>query len=109
MAVPEIVIFGSKGQPTVVDGSLFRMDQTDGSTICSTGYALPGIPSGGRAEIRFIAGYGAAWRDVPADLALAALSLTAARYEDRAGTMPMPKAVVDLVSPYRYVRLSRSL
>ena len=51
--------------------------------IEALGAALPMIPSGGRVEIDFTAGFGTGWSDVPADLRQAVLLLAAQYYELR--------------------------
>ena len=72
------------------------------------GRSLPKIPRGGHAEIRFTAGFGEAWEDVPADLRQAVFLLAAHFYENRAegavaGTMPF--GVLVLIEAYRVTRL----
>ena len=73
------------------------------------GRALPRIPRGGEAEVRFTAGYGAGWEEVPADLRQAVLLLAAHFYENRsesgavAGTMPF--GVLVLLEAYRATRI----
>ena len=48
------------------------------------GRSLPRIPRAGQAEIRFTAGFGEAWDEVPADLRQAVFLLAAHFYENRA-------------------------
>jgi len=73
------------------------------------GSFLPSIASGSVAEIVFRAGYGAAWSDLPPDLAQAVLMLAAHYYEYRhemglsGGCMPF--GVSSLIERYRTVRL----
>ena len=73
------------------------------------GRNLPRIPRSGHAEIRFLAGYGAAWEEVPADLRQAVLLLAAHYYENRseapqvAGSMPF--GVLVLIESYRSIRI----
>ena len=73
------------------------------------GRALPRIPRGGEAEVRFTAGYGAGWEEVPADLRQAVLLLAAHFYENRsesgavAGTMPF--GVLVLLEAHRATRI----
>ncbi|TPE50725.1 head-tail connector protein [Amaricoccus solimangrovi] len=75
------------------------------------GRNLPRIPRGGRAEIRFVAGYGAAWGDVPADLRQAVFLLAAHFHENRgegalSGRM-IPFGVLMLIEAYRAIRIGR--
>ncbi len=73
------------------------------------GRNLPRIPRGGQAEVRFTAGFGAVWEDVPADLRQAVLLLAAHFYENRSeggavsGTMPF--GVLVLIEAYRATRI----
>ena len=72
------------------------------------GRSLPKIPRGGHAEIRFTAGFGEAWEDVPADLRQAVFLLAAHFYENRAeGAVAgmMPFGVLVLIEAYRVTRL----
>jgi uncharacterized phiE125 gp8 family phage protein len=75
----------------------------------ATGLCLPSIPVAGGAEIGFDAGYGAAWSDMPADLAQAVFLLAAYYYEHRHDDAPekaeMPHGVAALIQRYRNVRL----
>ncbi|WP_435259183.1 head-tail connector protein [Thioclava sp. FR2] len=70
---------------------------------------LPTIPEGGCAEIHFDAGFGAAWSDVPPDLAQAVVLLSAEYYEqrhsggDQGNTLPLP--VRALIERWRTVRV----
>ena len=73
------------------------------------GRNLPRIPRSGRAEIRFRAGFGEVWDDVPADLRQAVFLLAAHYYENRcdAGTVSgsMPFGVLVLIEAYRTARI----
>lgn len=71
---------------------------------------LPGIPTGGSAEIAFRAGFGIVWADIPADLQHAVKLLAAHYYEFRDETALsdgcMPFGVSSLIERYRVMRLS---
>jgi uncharacterized phiE125 gp8 family phage protein len=73
------------------------------------GRNLPKIPRAGHAEIRFTAGFGASWDEVPADLRQAVLMLAAHFYENRAesglAAGSMPFGVLVLIEAYRATRL----
>lgn len=76
--------------------------------IAAAGTVLPGLPQGGRVEIRFSAGFGPFWRDVPADLAQAVFLLAATYHEQRhdAGeARGMPFGVTALIERWRTVRV----
>lgn len=71
------------------------------------GLMLPHVPRLGSVVIRFTAGFGENWQDVPADLAQAVLMLAAQFYEDR-GMMDraagLPFGVSALIERWRTVR-----
>ena len=77
------------------------------------GRSLPRIPRCGHAEIRFSAGFGEAWEEVPADLRQAVFLLAAHFYENRsegnavAGSMPF--GVLVLIEAYRATRIGGGL
>ncbi|MCT2538548.1 head-tail connector protein [Sedimentimonas flavescens] len=71
--------------------------------------SLPPIPRGGVVEIRFAAGFGAEWNELPADLAQAVMLLAAQYFERRhdagAGQDAMPFGVASLIERWRTVRV----
>ncbi|MFK7754240.1 MAG: head-tail connector protein [Sedimentitalea sp.] len=71
---------------------------------------LPQIPTNGSVAVRFVAGFGAEWGALPADLAQAVLLLAAHYYEYRSetslGAGCMPFGVTSLIQRYRPMRLS---
>jgi len=73
--------------------------------LVARGFVLPQIPVGGSAAVTFRAGFADDWNDAPSDLALAVLSLAAARYEDRAAEGTVPPGVQALLAPHRPHRL----
>ncbi len=70
---------------------------------------LPTLASGTSVRLRFVAGYGPAWADLPADLTQAVLLLAAHYYEFRSETALsdgcMPFGVTALIERYRPFRL----
>ncbi|WP_297775535.1 head-tail connector protein [uncultured Roseovarius sp.] len=94
----------------VIDPALYRLEQDAHRPVLRPVAAvLPTIERGGVADIRFRAGYGAAWSDLPADLVQAVLMLAAHYYEYRHETGLssgcMPFGVASLIERYRTVRL----
>jgi uncharacterized phiE125 gp8 family phage protein len=94
----------------VIDPAHYGLEQDAHRPVLRpAGTLLPVIGRGGVAEIRFRAGYGAAWGDLPADLAQAVLMLAAHYYEYRHETGLssgcMPFGVASLIERYRTVRL----
>lgn len=77
--------------------------------IRANGGCLPTIPQGGSAEIRFTAGLGATWGDLPADIAQSVLLLGAHYYEFRSETTLsagcMPFGVASLIERYKPRRI----
>ena len=75
------------------------------------GRHLPRIARGGLAEIRFVAGYGESWDEVPADLRQAVFLLAAHFYENRSAGglsgMMIPVGVLALIELYKTIRLGR--
>lgn len=73
------------------------------------GGALPTIPSGGQARLRFLAGYGPEWADLPRDLGQAWLMLAAHYHEYRhdtgLGAGCMPFGVTSLIDRFRTLRI----
>jgi uncharacterized phiE125 gp8 family phage protein len=74
------------------------------------GRNLPRIPRSGHAEIRFTAGFGHGWDEVPVDLRQAVLMLAAHFYENRSGATgaaeaSMPFGVLVLIEAYRATRI----
>ena len=69
------------------------------------------LPHGSIAELRFTAGHGASWNDVPDDLRQAVLLLAAHLYENRFGDVDasmaggVPAGVLSIVEQHRAVRI----
>ena len=98
------------GMDTLVDMGTYRLERdTHRPRLLPTGTALASIPAEGAAILRFMAGYGPAWGDLPADLGQAVLLLAAHFYEYRndtaLGNGCTPFGVSSLIERYRTVRL----
>ena len=94
----------------VVDTATYRLQQDlHRPLLMSRGARLPTIPTQGSVRISFTAGFGPAWKDVPADLAQAVMLLAAYyyeyRHEMRVGSAVMPYGVSSLVDRWRNVRI----
>lgn len=95
--------------PTLVDpGRYVLVQDMQRPRISGQGGLLPGIPTGGRVEIEFSAGFGATWPAVPADLAQAVFLLAAQyherRHEGADAARVMPFGVMALIERWRTVR-----
>ena len=77
--------------------------------LVAAGVLLPTVPTDGRAEVVFDAGFGAVWAAVPADLAQAVLLLAAEYYENRHDlgqrVAGVPLSVQALIERWRTVRV----
>jgi uncharacterized phiE125 gp8 family phage protein len=75
----------------------------------AVGASLPAIPTGGSAEVSFVAGYSPDWVGLPSDLAQAVMMLAAHYYEVRheqpMNDGNMPFGVSSLIDRYRTVRI----
>jgi len=107
-AVTEVKLIDVGGE-LLADTADFRFVPDD---ICpaveATHSALPKLPVGGTVEVIFDAGFGPVWADVPIDLGQAVLITAANAYENRTGTgEAVPMAALELIEPYRALRLMR--
>lgn len=109
-SVESVTLVDAEGVETGVEPDRWSVlrDSQRPRLVGRFGRSLPKIPRGGHAEIRFIAGFGEAWEDVPADLRQAVFLLAAHFYENRseggsAGTMPF--GVLVLIEAYRATRI----
>ncbi len=108
--VTSVTLIDRGGQETVVDDASWTFQRdTHRPLLAAAGACLPAIPTNGQARVGFIAGYGPAWPDIPADLAQATLTLAGHFYEFRHSAegrgVDMPKDVASLIAPYRRLRI----
>ena len=109
-AIEDVVLRHMSGSEEVASPAHYRLEKdTHRPRLVPLGTVLPPVPSGGAVIVRFRAGFGAAWGDLPADLGQAVLLLAAHFYEYRADTALgggcMPFGVTSLIERYRTVRL----
>lgn len=109
-AVVSVTVVDAANVALVVNANRYRLvPDTHRPKLAAVGVLLPVVPMDGRAEVVFDAGFGAAWGDVPADLAQAVLLLAAEYYEVRheagAGQAGLPHAVQMLIERWRTVRV----
>lgn len=109
-AITEVALVDAIGVATIVDPAVYRLqkDAFD-PRLRPIATSLPSVPTGGTVEIRFDAGYGAAFDAVPEDLKQAVLMLAAHYYEYRSDMALsqgcMPFGVTSLIARYRPVRM----
>lgn len=107
-AITALIITDMAGEDDLIDPARYRLvEDTHRPKLVSTGLVLSAIPVGGSAAIEFEAGFGAAWDEVPRDLAQAVMLLAAHFYDHRGGSAEaeIPLAVIALLAPFRTVRL----
>lgn len=109
-AITELAVIDAYGVANVIDAGRYRLvKDTFEPKLAPMGAMLPTIPTGGAAEIRLTAGFGATFANIPADLQQAVLLLAAHYYEYRDETALsqgcMPFGVTSLIARFRPVRL----
>jgi len=110
-AVASVTLIGADGVETSVDPEAWSVlrDSQRPRLVGRFGRSLPRIPRSGHAEIRFSAGFGESWDEVPPDLRQAVFLLAAHYYETRAdgasASGSMPFGVLVLIEAYRATRL----
>lgn len=108
--VSRLAVADAGGEEVVIDPSRWRLvADMHRPRLVATGAMLPAIPAGGWAELSFVAGFGADWAAVPADLRQAVLLLAAqyheARHEGGADPGAMCFGVAALIERWRNVRV----
>jgi uncharacterized phiE125 gp8 family phage protein len=109
-ALVSVTLVDALGVQTVLAPARYRLvPDTHRPKLAAVGILLPAVPSEGRVEIVFDAGFGAAWSAVPPDLAQAVLLLAAEFYEHRLDTggrsFGLPVTVQALIEKWRTVRV----
>ena len=112
VGVSKVSLFDTLGVEMVLDAARYRV-QADmhRPKLVSVGMLFPNVPSDGRIEIVFDAGFGTAWGAVPADLAQEVMLLAAQYYETRhdagaqAQAVGLPMAVQSLIERHRNIRV----
>ncbi|QQA41241.1 head-tail connector protein [Pelagovum pacificum] len=109
-AISDVALLDRTGAETQVPGTAWRLEpDLHRPALVAAGSCLPSIPSGGFAQVGFLAGFGPEWSDLPADLAQAVKMLAAHYYEYRhetgLGAGALPYSVNALIERYRTVRI----
>lgn len=97
-SITSVTIFSEAGEETLIDSDSYHLDASNQTLVFET------IPYGHRIEIIYVAGFGDAADDVPADIVQGVLLHTAWLYEHRDSMMP-PIASMLIYSHYRKIRL----
>lgn len=108
--IASVTLVDSAGGGSTVDPARYRLvPDMHRPRVQSAGTALPTIPTGGRVEILFDAGFGPAWPQVPADLQQAVLLLAAEYHEHRhefgLREAALPFGILALIERWRTVRI----
>ena len=102
-SIAAVTFYDVVGATTVLASSLYRLK------LAAVGYLLPMVPSDGRIEILFDAGFGSAWTSVPPDLQQAVFLLAGQYYEQRnefsGAPAGLPYPVQALIERWRTVRV----
>ena len=107
-ALAEVALIDREGTATVLPPDTYRLSPDDQSPrLLSVGATLPHPERLGQVRVRFDAGYGPDWADLPTDLAHATFLLAAQYYDYRheQRSSAMPYTVEALIARYRPVRL----
>lgn len=109
-SVEAIVLRSPDGSETAADPETWSVlrDYQRPRLVGRFGRSLPKIPRWGEAEVRFTAGFGKSWAEVPADLRQAVLLLAAHFYEHRSESPAgggLPFGVLVLLEAYRATRI----
>lgn len=111
--IADVVRVTRSGAEQVISASAYWLER-DGHTphVRATGPCLPAPERGGELRVRFLAGFGPEWDDVPVDMQQAVMMLAAHYYEYRHDTALdggcMPFGVSSLIERFRALRLGRS-
>ena len=108
-AIESVTLVDAGGTPSAVAPERYRLHADDQRpALEALGSSLPTIPTGGRCDVVFVAGFGTGWDAVPPALAQAVRLLAARFYEHRSEggvTGDLPFGIAALIEPYRTVRL----
>jgi uncharacterized phiE125 gp8 family phage protein len=105
-----VSLVSSTGEAEAVDPLRYRLvPDVHRPRLQSAGTALPSIPTDGRVEIVFEAGFGPTWSNVPADLQQAVILLAAEYHEHRhefgMREAALPFGILALIERWRTVRI----
>lgn len=109
-AIASVTLSDAAGEGTVIPSTRYRLVQDlHRPRLVGKGALLPTVPTDGQISVRFDAGFGPAWADVPVDLQQAVLLLASEFYEhrhdDNAQAAGLPFGVVTLIERWRNVRI----
>lgn len=105
--VGSVRLVASDGDLRELPGAAYKVVPDEFRAGIQAPQGLPAMPLNGHAEIRFEAGYGPDWADIPESLAQAVMVLGAHFYETRSGAPDtgLPMLVRVLIEAFRDLRL----
>lgn len=111
--IGDVHLVARNGEERDVVSSTYWLERDGNSPrLRASAATLPCPEEGGELRVRFLAGYGPDWDDIPADMRQAVLMLAAHYYEYRHDTALaggcMPFGVTSLIERFRTMRLGRS-
>jgi uncharacterized phiE125 gp8 family phage protein len=109
-AIEAVGVRAASGEEVRLTGEVLRLDTLRAmpAVVVAAPGRLPPVGEGDTAFVRFTAGHGANWTDVPADLRLAVMMIGAALHDHGAAdpdAVQMPFGALALLEGYRRVRL----
>lgn len=109
-AIASVTLYTAANVATVLAASTYRLVvDLQRPKLAAVGYLFPNVPTDGRVEVLFDAGFGAAWTAVPPDLQQAVFLLAGQYYEQRNdfSGLPagLPAPVQALIEKWRTVRV----
>jgi uncharacterized phiE125 gp8 family phage protein len=109
-AIEAVGVRSASGDEVLLAGEVLRIDALRAmpEVVISAPGRLPLVGEGYTAFVRFVAGHGTSWTDVPADLRLAVMMIGAALHDHGAvdpEAVQMPFGALALLEGYRRVRL----
>ena len=108
--IADVTLVSRGGTEQLVNSAVYWLERdSNAPRLRPTAACLPGPEAGGRLRVRFLAGYGPEWDDLPSDLQQAVMLLAAHYYEYRHDTALaggcMPFGVTSLIERFRALRL----
>jgi uncharacterized phiE125 gp8 family phage protein len=111
--VADVRLVSRSGSERVINADVYWLERDSHTPrLRAKGACLPRPETGGELRVRFLAGYGPEWDDLPVDMQQAVLMLAAHYYEYRHDTALsdgcMPFGVTSLIERFRTMRMGRS-
>lgn len=108
--VADVTLVSRAGTEQEVSGTAYWLERdVHAPRLRPTAACLPGPEKGGVLRVRFLAGYGPEWDDLPSDMRQAVMLLASHYYEYRHDTALaggcMPFGVTSLIERFRMIRL----